>query len=307
MGKLGWIKVASGCAAAFCYGLAGKDSNLIPKKQLQSAPTDLQRDKQRGNALLEKLKSELLDIESRSDLTPDEKVRQVTHISCATCAGIAIQPIPFADIIILTPVQIYMGSRIAAIRGVPVSESEAEEILKEIVGALGLGFLAQYAAITIWKFLTAGFGGVMTIPIVYGLTFAIMRVMDQYFIAKAENKRLTPSEIKSLWQRARAEGEKKGEAIEISLPAVLPEMSVNESSGRQTMSLQELVKQLDAIPQSRELKSTVEALLQQDFKFPSHVELRGYAFGAYGSHAKWPHAIAYCYVLLAKRAEGEPL
>ena len=80
----------------------------------------------------------------------EEKVSQVTHITCAACAAVAVQPIPFADIFILTPIQAYMGSRIAAIRGVPVSESEASEVIKEILGVIGMGFAAQQIAIGIW-------------------------------------------------------------------------------------------------------------------------------------------------------------
>ena len=165
-------------------------------------------------SLTERLSHELLDIEKRTDLTNEQKVSQITHIACATCAGVAVQPIPFADIFILTPIQAYMGSRIAAIRGVPVSESEASTIIKEILGVIGMGFMAQQIAIGIWKTLIPGAGGFMTIPIVYGLTYAIMRVMDAYFKAKAANRKLTPDEIKSIWKSAKAEGEKHGKAHE---------------------------------------------------------------------------------------------
>ena len=164
--------------------------------------------------LLAKLKREITDIENRSDLTTEQKIKQITHITCAGCAGIAIQPIPFADIFILTPVQAYMGSRIAAIRGVPVSESEVSDVIKEIAGVIGMGVLAQQLAIGIWKTLTFGFGGLATIPIVYGLSYAIMRVIDAYYVAKAQNRRLSDDEIKNLWRNAKSEGERQGKAHE---------------------------------------------------------------------------------------------
>lgn len=165
-------------------------------------------------SLTERLSHEIFEIEKRSDLTTQEKISRITHITCATCAGVAVQPVPFADIFILTPIQAYMGSRIAAIRGVPVSESEASSIIKEILGVIGMGFAAQQIAIGIWKTLIPGAGGFMTIPIVYGLTYAIMRVMDAYFRAKAANRKLTPDEIKSIWKNAKAEGEKHGKVHE---------------------------------------------------------------------------------------------
>jgi uncharacterized protein (DUF697 family) len=167
--------------------------------------------------LQEKLKKEITGIESRNDLTTEQKVKQITHITCAACAGIAIQPIPFADIFILTPIQAYMGSRIAAIRGVPISESEASTLIKEILGVIGMGFMAQQIAIAIWKTLIPGAGGFMTIPIVYGLSYAIMRVMDAYLVAKAQNKKLTESEIKVLWRNAKREGEQQGKQHESSI------------------------------------------------------------------------------------------
>lgn len=163
-------------------------------------------------SLTERFSHEISEIEKRTDLTSEEKVSRITHITCAACAGVAVQPIPFADIFILTPIQAYMGSRIAAIRGVPVSESEASTIIKEILGVIGMSFMAQQIAIGIWKTLIPGAGGFMTIPIVYGLTYAIMRVMDAYFRAKAANRKLTPDEIKSIWKNAKAEGEKHGKA-----------------------------------------------------------------------------------------------
>lgn len=306
MGLNDWIKDAPGIAQAFWNGLTRPQdtSRRTPSKYSRRGSSTPQPPTQKqGVVLLEKLKSELLEIEDRTDLSPDEKVRQVTHISCATCAGIAIQPIPFADIFILTPIQIYMGTRIAAIRGVPVSEAEAEEVLKEIVGAIGLGFVAQQAAIGIWKFLTSGLGGFATIPIVYGLTFAIMRVMDHYFIAKADNKRLSPEKIKSLWKEARSEGEKRGQKFEHKAQEQVAADSVSTFSSVSSFSIKQLVEELEKIPATGgEWKRAVELLLEKQGELPSHLELRGYAFGAYGSHAKWPHPVSYCYVLLAKRS-----
>ena len=90
-----------------------------------------------GDHILEQIKANVTDIESREDLPDDEKVARIIKLFSAVCAGVAVQPIPFADIYILTPIQAYMASRIGAIRGVPVSKSESVTILKEIGGVLG--------------------------------------------------------------------------------------------------------------------------------------------------------------------------
>lgn len=98
-----------------------------------------------------KIQRELLDVEARTDINTDQKTSQVIHIFCATCAGVAIQPIPFADFFVLTPLQAYMASRIAAIHGVPISEEKASTILADLAKVVGLGLLSQQLAIGAYK------------------------------------------------------------------------------------------------------------------------------------------------------------
>ncbi len=69
-----------------------------------------------------RINREVLDIEKRTDLTDDQKVSRIITIFSTTCAAIAVQPIPFADFFILTPLQAFMGTRISAIRGMPLGE-----------------------------------------------------------------------------------------------------------------------------------------------------------------------------------------
>ena len=151
----------------------------------------------------------MTEIEHRQDLSDEERISRITHIACATCAGVAIQPIPFADIFILTPIQAYFGSRIAAIRGIPVSESNASDLIKEIIAVIGMGFIAQQLAIAIWKLVTFGAGGLLTIPVVYALTFAVMKVIDEYYAAKARKQTLTDQQLKAIWKQAFRDGRKK--------------------------------------------------------------------------------------------------
>ncbi len=157
-----------------------------------------------------RLQSEVLDIESRTDLTADEKVSRIIVIFSSVCAGIAIQPIPFADIFILTPIQAFMGARISAIRGIPLAEKDVTEVLKEIAGVVGLGLLAQQLVIGAYKTFLPFLGGFMTIPVVFGLTYAIGQVMDQYFIRRAKGERMNKEEIKKAWERAKKAGEAEG-------------------------------------------------------------------------------------------------
>jgi len=155
-----------------------------------------------------KLESEVSDIESRSDLTDQQKVNQIITIFSTTCAAIAVQPIPFADIFVLTPIQGYMGKKLADIRGYNITEAGATEVFKEIAGLIGLGLLAQQLAIGAYKTVLPFLGGFTTIPLVFGLTFGIGRVMDYYFLKKIKGEKIDESDVQNIFKRARKESEK---------------------------------------------------------------------------------------------------
>ena len=161
-----------------------------------------------------RLEREVLDIENRTDLTDDKKASQIVVVFSTVCAGIAVQPIPFADIFILTPLQAYMGTRLAAIRGIRLSEQESTDLIKQVMGVVGMGLVAQQLGIAAAKILFPIFGGVATIPVVFGLTYAIGTVMDKYFVAKSEGRTLTPDEIKRAWGEAKKKGESEGKKRE---------------------------------------------------------------------------------------------
>ena len=130
----------------------------------------------------------------------------------SVCAATAVQPIPFADIFILTPIQLYMGTLIAEARGYKFSMSE---IYKEILGVLGLSFLAQQTAIGLYKLGLPFIGGFMTIPLVFILTYAIGKVMDFYFVSKTQGKTLTKDDLKNFFKQARKEAKKNFSKDEI--------------------------------------------------------------------------------------------
>ena len=162
-------------------------------------------------SLTDTLKQEVTEIEFRQDMSVEEKISRITHITCTTCSLLATQPLPFADIFILTPIQAYMGTRIAAIRGMPVQEEEVTDLIKEIAGVVGMGVIAQQTAIGLFKTILPWLGGLMTVPLVYGLSFAIMRVIDVWYEAKSRGATLTAEDIKKIWRTAREEGKSQGQ------------------------------------------------------------------------------------------------
>ncbi len=162
------------------------------------------------DSALESVKRNVTEIEKRTDINDDQKVAQIIKVFSATCAGVAVQPIPFADFFVLTPIQAYMGTRIAAIRGVPVSRTQVETVIKEIAGVVGLGLLAQQLAIGAYKTFIPFLGAITTIPMVFGLTYGIGQIIDAYFMKKAKGESLSKIELKRMWKTALKEGTEIG-------------------------------------------------------------------------------------------------
>ena len=160
---------------------------------------------------------EYFGIEHRTDITDDEKVKRVITRTAIACAVVAMQPIPFADIFVLTPMQAIMGSRIAAIRGVPISIEKAFAnpkkafiLLKEISFVVFFALIAQQFAIisykTILHVIVPFFGSFTTIIIVFPLAYAIGRVMDFFLIRKARSQLTDPEILKGMWKKPKKSG-----------------------------------------------------------------------------------------------------
>lgn len=164
-------------------------------------------------SVVDKMKEELIDklynIEHATELTKEQKISRIQHATCAVCAGVAVQPIPFADIFILTPIQAIGAVKIAHIHGMKLSESEATTVLKELGGLVGMGVAAQQFAIGLYKTILPFFGAVTTIPLVYGLTYAIMAVVDYYFESKQKDS-FDAEKAREIFKSARKRGEREG-------------------------------------------------------------------------------------------------
>src|SRR6056300_1886716 len=133
------------------------------------------------------------------NISPNKKVDKLLVRFAGICGAIAVQPIPFADIFILTPIQLYMGTLVAEARGYKFSMSE---IYKEILGLIGLAYLAQQTAIGLYKTILPFLGAITTIPLVFILTYAIGKVMDYYFVSKTEGKKVTKDDLIKAFKEA---------------------------------------------------------------------------------------------------------
>ncbi len=171
--------------------------------------------------LLDKLRREYLHVETNPDLDDDQKIERIILSTCAGCAALSAMPLPLADLLILAPIQGYMGWRIAHVRGVDLSKQEAVETAKEILGTVGLGLAARQAVITATRILP-GIGSVMSIPLVFGATYGIGRVMDLYFVERKAGRRVPEEALRKAYREARGIGEKLGRRFEKAKKGAAP-------------------------------------------------------------------------------------
>lgn len=198
---------ALGITSASALGDGVDGAQAVDGNNLNAASRESNEAKQ---LLLSRIKDNLTDIENRSDLSDDQKASRIIRLFSASCAAIAIQPIPFGDIFVLTPVQAYMAERLAAIRGVPMGEGLALDILYDLLKVIGLGMLGQQVALGLYKVGLPFLAGFTTIPLVYGITYGIGNVLDYMFIQRAKGMRVDPEQLKAMFKKKKEEGRKKG-------------------------------------------------------------------------------------------------
>jgi len=150
------------------------------------------------------------------NISDDEKVSKTIRAFAVVCAATAIQPIPFADILILTPIQAIMGTRIAKIRGYNFTISQ---VYKEILGVIGMAYMFQQGVIGLYKLGLPFLGAITNIPLVFVLTYAGGKMMDFYFVAKTKGQNISKEDLKNAFKDFRKQAKKDFSKDEIKKEA----------------------------------------------------------------------------------------
>lgn len=116
----------------------------------------------------------------------EENGEDVIRNAALLTGAVAVEPLPFADLLLITPLQIKMVLHIGKIHGFEISAERAREIIQELGATIAYGMLARQVMRGLAKLALPVVGGLITAPAVYGWTYALGRLAEQYF----EQKRL---------------------------------------------------------------------------------------------------------------------
>lgn len=109
--------------------------------------------------------------------------QRLTKEFAAGAATVAALPIPFEDIVLITPLQLCMIAVIGALAGKPLAKSTAFEFLSAAGIAVSAGMTLRLAASTVMKFVPL-LGSIVGGGVAYGGTIALGNAAEKYFFDK---------------------------------------------------------------------------------------------------------------------------
>ncbi|HSO33324.1 MAG TPA: GTPase [Labilithrix sp.] len=112
----------------------------------------------------------------------EELASNLTRATAAICAGVAALPIPVADVIPITTLQVTLVAGIAWLSGRPLDRKAAAEFLGAMGANVGLGFAFREGARALIKFVFPGAGSMVSGAVAFAGTLAIGAAARNYFL-----------------------------------------------------------------------------------------------------------------------------
>lgn len=116
----------------------------------------------------------------------EENADEVIKAAALLSGAIAVEPLPFADLLLITPVQLKMVLHIGKIYGFDITPQRAREIVGELGATVAYGLAARQIMRGVAKIVAPVVGGIVTAPLVYGWTFGLGRLAEAYFQRKVQ-------------------------------------------------------------------------------------------------------------------------
>jgi GTP-binding protein Era len=126
----------------------------------------------------------------------ERRIRALIYSKAGVCAAVALAPIPVADILILTPIQMAMVATIGYFHGVEVTADRATELM----GVMGAGVGLREAARQLVK-LVPGYGMVVSASIAFAGTVALGETANFWFTRRMK---VDAQDLKELFTRTAA-------------------------------------------------------------------------------------------------------
>jgi len=112
----------------------------------------------------------------------EDLASNLTRATATLCAGIAALPIPIADVIPITTLQITLVAGIAWLSGRPLDRRAAAEFLAALGANVGVGFALREGARALVKFVFPGGGSMVSGAVAFAGTLAIGAAARSYFL-----------------------------------------------------------------------------------------------------------------------------
>lgn len=181
-------------------GLLPKDVVFISTTQGLGIPQLIQ---QIANNLPDRLRDAFIAQQQADSEIKERRIRTIVYSKAAICAATGAIPIPLADILIMTPIQITMVVTIGYFYGAEMSK---ERIL-ELIATLGAGVGLREAARQLIK-LIPGYGQVISASIAFAGTVALGEAANVWFKNKMK---MDVAELKAVFQRKAEQAKKEYE------------------------------------------------------------------------------------------------
>src|SRR5205823_2707960 len=123
----------------------------------------------------------------------EKRIRALVYSKAGVCAAVALAPIPVADILVLTPIQMAMVATIGYFHGIEVTPDRAAELM----GVMGAGVGLREAARQLVK-LVPGYGLLVSASIAFAGTVALGEVANLWFLRRMK---VDAQDIKDLFFR----------------------------------------------------------------------------------------------------------
>jgi predicted GTPase len=120
---------------------------------------------------------------TRARAVQEELATTLTKAMAAVCAGVALAPIPVADIVPLTALQTGLVAAIAWVSGRSVDRRGSSEFLAGLGANVGVAFVLREVVRALLKVVAPGGGPVVSATIAFSGTMAIGAAARAYFIA----------------------------------------------------------------------------------------------------------------------------